>query len=503
MTVHSIRFQIVLWHVIVLSLTFMVFGAVLYHTVSRRLNSDLDALLLTKASGIRDAIDSAWDGEKRDAAEAGIETNNLTKSQNVHFAKTVKQWTSDTSHESLLSSIDVGIFDSGGRLIASSARTPGAILIPPTLNRLDFDPQGEFVNSSASLSPRTKIQLRALTVPVEENDRLAYLIQVISPLTSLRSFLRHLKVMLLFLFPFVIMSSGLAGAFLAKVVLTPVDKMIETIHRISAENLRLRVKVPNSDDELESLAETFNGMLDRLEQSFSSQRQFIEDLTHELKTPLSVLKGELEVTLKKLRSAQDYEAILHSSLDEVNRIIQISENLLLLASFDSNTMSIERSPLDLAELLPEILTEMKILAQQKEIGLRLASRETAVVPGDRAKLRQLFLNVLDNAIKYTPPKGNVTVGVSRVPAYAKVTVADTGKGIPEAVLPRIFDRFFRVERNNSQVGFGLGLPIAMAIAKAHQGRIEVRSTLDEGSTFTVWLPLSGGQATLSVYNSQD
>lgn len=166
-------------------------------------------------------------------------------------------------------------------------------------------------------------------------------------------------------------------------------------------------------------------------------------------------------------------------------------------------MSIERSPLDLAELLPEILTEMKILAQQKEIGLRLASRETAVVQGDRAKLRQLFLNVLDNAIKYTPPKGNVTVDVSRVPAYAKVTVADTGKGIPEAVLPRIFDRFFRVERNSSQVGFGLGLPIAMAIAKAHQGRIEVRSTLDEGSTFTVWLPLSGGQAALSVYNSQD
>ena len=502
MTVHSIRFQIVLWHVIVLSLTFIVFGAVLYHTVSRRLNSDLDALLLLKAAGIRDAIDSAWDGEKRDAAEAGTETNTITKSPSDHFAKTVKQWTSDTSHESLLSSIDVGIFDSDGRLIASSARTTGAILIPPALNRLDFAPQGEFVNSSAALSPRTKVQLRALTVPVEENDRLAYLIRVISPLTSLRSFLRHLKVMLLFLFPFVILSSGLAGVFLAKVVLTPVDKMIETIHRISAENLRLRVKVPDSDDELESLAVTFNGMLERLEQSFSSQRQFIEDLTHELKTPLSVLKGELEVTLKKLRSAQDYEAILHSSLDEVNRIIQISGNLLLLARFDSNTMSIERSPLDLAELIPEILAEMNILAQQKEIGLRLASREMAVVQGDRAKLHQLFLNVLDNAIKYTPPKGTVTVGVSRTPGYAKVTVADTGKGIPEDVLPKIFDRFFRVERNNSQAGFGLGLPIAMAIAKAHQGRIEARSTLEEGSTFTVLIPLSGGQAAPPAPGSQ-
>jgi signal transduction histidine kinase len=236
-------------------------------------------------------------------------------------------------------------------------------------------------------------------------------------------------------------------------------------------------------------------MLDHLEQSFSSQREFIEDLTHELKTPLSVLKGELEVTLKRLRSAQDYEAILHSSLDEVDQIIKISENLLLLARFDSDTMPVERSPLDLAEFIPEILAELDVLARQKDVRLELASRETAVVRGDIPKLRRLFVNILDNAIKYTPAGGTVTVGVSRTPASAKVVVADTGRGMPQNLLPRIFDRFFRGERDSRQAGFGLGLPIAMAIAKAHQGTIEVQSVPSQGSTFTVWLPLPGAGPT--------
>lgn len=493
MTVRSIRFQIVFWHMIVLSLTFIVFGAVLYNTVSKRLNNDLNDLLMARADGIRDAIDFAWEEEKRDAKDSGLDIESMKKSRNINFAKIVQRWVADNSLDPLFSNIDIGIFDSDGGLISSSLRTPGAVSMPQFLRGWEGMTQGEIEDLTAVQSPRNRIQSRALTIPVPENGRIAYLVRLISPMTSLRSFLRHLKIMLLFLFPFVIISSGLAGVLMAKVILTPVDRMIETIHRISAENLKLRVKVPETDDELESLAVTFNGMLDRLEQSFSSQRQFIEDLTHELKTPLSVLKGELEVTLKKLRSAEDYEAVLHSSLDEVNDIIKISENLLLLARFDSDTMSIERSPLDLAELVPEVLTEMNVLAQQKDLSLRLETRERTVVQGDRVKLRQLFMNMLDNAIKYTPQKGTVSVGVSREPTCARVTVTDTGKGIPEDILPRIFDRFFRVEKNDTEAGFGLGLPIAMAIAKAHQGGIEVQSTLGQGSRFTVWLPLAGAR----------
>jgi two-component system OmpR family sensor kinase len=498
MTLRSIRFQIAFWHIVVFSLTFLVFGAVLYNIVNKRLNNDLNDLLLARADGIRDAIDSLWEEEKRDARDAGIEAGNMARSENINFLKIVRRWVGENSQDPLLANLDVGIFNASGQLISSSFRALGPASIPRFLPGGGTVPQREFEDMLTVLSPKSKVPARALTVTVEENNRAAYFIRVISPLTSVHSFLRHLRIMLLLLFPFVILSSALAGLFLAKVILTPVDRMIDTIHRISIENLRLRIKVPNTHDELESLARTFNGMLDRLEQPFSSQRQFIEDLTHELKTPLSVLKGEIEVTLKKLRSAQDYEAILHSSLDEVNHIIKISENLLLLARFDSDTMFIERSPLDLAEFVPELVDEMKILAQQKEIRVQLTGGEAAIVQGDSAKIRQLFMNLLDNAIKYTPPKGTVTVAISRTPAWAKVVVADTGKGISENVLPRIFDRFFRGERDSRQTGFGLGLPIAMAIAKAHLGRIEVQSVPDKGSTFTVWLPLSGTRADSSL-----
>lgn len=495
MTVRSIRLQIVFWHIVVLSLTFIVFGAVLYHTVSKRLNDDLDDLLLARADGIREAIDSLWEEEKRDAQDAGLEAGTMDRGQDINFLKIVKRWLAENSLDPLLTSIDVGVYDAAGRLISSSLRTPGPASIPPSLETAEVRPERDFEDRRTVLSSRDTIPARALTVTVKDNDRTAYFIRVISPSTSVLSFLRHLRIMLLLLFPFVIAASGLAGLFLAKIVLTPVDRMIETIRRISAENLKLRVKVPDTNDELESLAKTFNSMLDHLEQSFSSQREFIEDLTHELKTPLSVLKGELEVTLKRLRSAQDYEAILHSSLDEVDQIIKISENLLLLARFDSDTMPVERSPLDLAEFIPEILAELDVLARQKDVRLELTSRETAVVRGDIPKLRRLFVNILDNAIKYTPAGGTVTVGVSRTPASAKVVVADTGRGMPQNLLPRIFDRFFRGERDSRQAGFGLGLPIAMAIAKAHQGTIEVQSVPSQGSTFTVWLPLPGAGPT--------
>jgi heavy metal sensor kinase len=494
MKLRSIRVQIVFWHIVVLSLSFIVFGAALYHTVSKRLNNDLNDLLMTRAVGIREAVDAAWEEERRDARDAGAEIETMTKRLDINFARIVNRWMTENSRDPLLANIDLGIFDAAGQLISSSLRTPSAISMPQVLPGTEIMPQGEFEGLSVVLSPRNKIQARTLTIPVQEGGQIAYFIKLFSPLTSLYSFLRHLKIMLLLLFPFVIMSSGLAGIFLARVVLTPVDKMIETIHRISAENLKLRVNIPRTDDELERLAETFNGMVDRLEQSFSSQRQFIEDLTHELRTPLSVMKGELEVTLKRLRSAQDYEAILHSSLDEVNRIIKISEDLLMLARFDSDSMSIERSPLDLADLVPEILKEIKILAEEKGVGLVVSRQESTVVQGDRIRLRQLFMNLLDNALKYTSPQGTVIISVFREHPWAKAVIADTGKGIPENVLARIFDRFFRIEKNNGQSGFGLGLPIAMAIAQAHQGRIEVKSTLHKGSTFTVWLPLSRTRA---------
>jgi two-component system OmpR family sensor kinase len=486
----TIRVRIIFWHVIALCLTLLLFGPVLYHSVNQRIKSDLNDLLMSKADGIREAIESLWQEEKLDAAKAGIDVKSFSKFHNINFDKMVEGWISENRNDPLLLNIDVQIFNADGKLIASSEKLHRINVGLQTLVRPDFASGSYFEDVSASGSSKKSTKLRALTVAVAENDRTDYFVKVIFPLTSLNSFLSHLKLMLLLLFPFVVVSSGITGALMAKAILRPLHKMMDTIHRIKAENLRLRVKLPPAEDEIKDLAVTFNSMLDRLEQAFSSQRQFIEDLAHELRTPLSVLKGELEVTLKKIRSARDYESILHSSLEEVNRIIKISQNLLTLARYDSNMMSLEKTSLDLRESVEQVLDELNIVAQQKGISLVLSAKDRAFIYGDKTKLHQLFLNLIDNALKFTPSQGTVKLEVCQENDWAKVIISDTGPGIPEKDLSHIFDRFFRVEKSHNETGYGLGLPIAMAIAKAHQGRIEVKSILNRGTIFAVFLPLS-------------
>jgi heavy metal sensor kinase len=317
---------------------------------------------------------------------------------------------------------------------------------------------------------------------------MVYIIQIASPLTSLFSTFKNLKLILFLLLPISIVFSGMMGALLAKLSLNPVNRIVDTMHQITAENLKLRITIPETKDEIRRLAETFNEMLDRLEKTFSSQRQFIEDLAHELKTPLSVLKGELEVTLKKLRTPREYESTLSSSLEEANRIIKIVEDLLMLAWYDSNMVPFDMAPLDIGLLFHDALEDIKILAEQKNIDLRLTSQGKAIVYGDGDKLKLLFFNILDNAMKYTPSGGKVFVEISEEKNQAKVIISDTGIGIPKDELPRIFERFYRINKARNQGGFGLGLSIAKSIVEAHRGIIEVESELDKGTTFKISLP---------------
>lgn len=266
--------------------------------------------------------------------------------------------------------------------------------------------------------------------------------------------------------------------------------MIDIIHKITAENLKLRVNIPDTTkDEIRRLADTFNEMLERLEHAFSSQRQFIEDFAHELKTPLSVLKGELEVALKKIRSTEEYESILQSNLEEVERINRIVENLLMLARLDSNAIVLRREPLNVGLLVKAIVDDIRVLAAQENIGVDYLIRDAITVYGDENQLKRLFINLLDNAIKYTLRNGKVIVDIEPVDNYAKIVVSDTGMGIPDSEIHHIFNRFYRLDKSRHQPGFGLGLSIAKSIVEAHKGKIEVKSKLNQGTTITVFLPI--------------
>ena len=294
--------------------------------------------------------------------------------------------------------------------------------------------------------------------------------------------------MLFLLLPLTVVLTGIAGAFLAKVALRPVHKMIATIHQIRAENLKLRIDVPATRDEIQALAVTFNEMIARLDESFTSQRQFMEDISHELKTPLAILKGELEVALKKVRPAAEYETVLFSSLEEVNRLVRIVENLLTLARFDTKTVTLEPEPLNLNELIQSALDDVRVLAQQKSIILSFHHRQPVFLNADRNQIRRLVLNLLDNALKYTPGGGTISVDLGQEQEAIKIEVSDTGTGIPQGDLPRIFDRFYRVEKSRGGSGFGLGLSISKSIVEAHHGRIDVQTTLNRGSIFTIFFP---------------
>ncbi len=291
------------------------------------------------------------------------------------------------------------------------------------------------------------------------------------------------------LLPAAVILAGILGTFLAKVTLRSFNKMIGTIHQIEAKNLKLRINAPDTGDEIKKIADTFDNMLERLDKAFSSQKQFAQDISHELKTPLTVLKGELEVALKKSRSPKEYESILSSSLEEIDKIAKIVESLLTLAKFDSKEEPLNIGRMDLNLLIQEIVSDMKILAEQKNVEIKFLQRKEMILNGDRDQLKRLFVNLLDNAIKYTPQGGKIILESKKEGKIINIEISDTGIGISQDELPRIFDRFYTVDKSRSGVGFGLGLSIVKSIVEAHKGNIEVKSVLNKGTTFTVHLPV--------------
>jgi heavy metal sensor kinase len=349
---------------------------------------------------------------------------------------------------------------------------------------------GHFDNLNIELPDTKTLSLRAFTTPVIENGKVAYIIQVTSPLAQVVAALNRLRFILSLLLPAAIFLTGVVGIFLAEFTLKPLKKIIKTVRQITAENLKLRVDLPDTKDEIKRLADTFNDMLEKLDKSFTSQQQFIHDISHELRTPLTILKGELEVTLKKVRSQKEYESILHSSLEELNKINRIIENLLMLARFENKEVSLVIKPLDLNQLIQNILDDIKILSGHRGIQINFSPQENIILEADESQLRRVILNILDNAVKYTTENSKIFVTTEKDNNTAKIKISDTGIGIAKENLPFIFNRFYRVDNSRNTNGFGLGLSITKSIIEVHRGKIEVESQPNQGATFIISLPLS-------------
>jgi two-component system, OmpR family, sensor histidine kinase ArlS len=287
---------------------------------------------------------------------------------------------------------------------------------------------------------------------------------------------------------------GLGIFLLSSRVFRPVEKIIRTALSIGESDLNKRINV-SGDDEIGRLASTLNGMIERLEVAFDRQRQFTSDASHELRTPLAVIQAESTLALEKPRSPEEYRQSLETVSHEVNFMTGVIDKLLLLArSENSKDQPLVAEPIDLNRLVDEITSALSPLAEEKQLDVRVITHADLNVKGDRIKIRQLFLNILENAIKYTPHGGNILIKCERSAGSAVVSIKDSGIGIPEEHLPHIFQRFYRVDkaRSRDQGGTGLGLAIAKSIAESHGGRIEVESQAGQGSNFRVILPVFTG-----------
>jgi heavy metal sensor kinase len=283
------------------------------------------------------------------------------------------------------------------------------------------------------------------------------------------------------------------GFLLAHRALAPVDRIIRSAERISSRNLNQRLPVPNTGDELERLSIALNNMIRRLENAFQHTQRFLADASHELRTPLTIMQAGLEAMTEKTNSRLDVREIAGSTLEETERLRKIVEGLFALSRLDAGEALEKSAPFDLGELAASTADQICLLAEDKDIGITCHSDQKVIVEGDRARLKQVVVNLLDNAIKYTPRGGRIDVRVSTRNGKAVLEVSDNGPGIPEESLLLVFERFYRVDKARSRElgGAGLGLSIVKSIATAHRGRVEAQSKEGEGSRFIVELPLTG------------
>jgi two-component system OmpR family sensor kinase len=328
--------------------------------------------------------------------------------------------------------------------------------------------------------------LRVITVPLLINGDVRGHIQVGSSLRTVDAAMdRLLKIMLIF-GAATMLAALFLGDNLTIRALRPIDTIAQTAQQITAaDDLSRRIPY-ESQDELGQLTKIFNQTLGRLERLFNAQRRFVADVSHEMRTPLTTIRGN--VSLMR-RIGYDEEAI--TAIDgEAQRMTRLVEDLLLLAKADAGRLSLDKSPVELDTLVLEVYNQAHVLSNGT-VEVHLGQLDQARVMGDSDRLKQLLLNLVSNGLKYTPDGGSVTLSLSRDEAWVRIDVTDTGIGIPAEDLPHIFDRFYRVDKTRSRAmgGTGLGLSIARWIAEAHDGQLEVISEVGKGSTFTVMLPL--------------
>lgn len=466
----TLRAQLTLWYGALLFAILVGFGAILYGVLARNLFRGADQKLLALAEVV---------------AESSV--RNFLRPGFHDFSRLLEEFYGVPAAGQFIQ-----VLDPSGNVGSSSPnlRQRSLPLSPTAAKRAVLG--GQMVYETFGALPSA---MRVLTYPVVVRGRVRNVVQVGTNLGAVAETLRHVLWILALGIPSLLLVALAGGWLLVGRALRPVHSVVEALHALDANTLDARIPEGAGTLEVQELSHNFNALLARLEDAFRKVREFTADASHELRTPLTVLRGEAEVALRHPRTPAEYQEVLASSLEEIQRMSRIVEDLLLLAKGDLGEAPVQKAPVDLAALLGEMAGHATVLAESSGLQFTAAGGPPATVLADPLRLRQLVWNLLDNAVKYTPSGGRVFLSHTVAePGWVRVTVKDTGIGIPAEDHDRIFQRFYRVDKHRSraQGGSGLGLAICRWIAEVHGGRIEVRSSPGEGSSFLVYLPLLDG-----------
>jgi heavy metal sensor kinase len=466
----SLKFRLVVWYALLLTAGFILLGAAAYAALQSYLVGALKASQGRRAKQIANLV--IEESSRKHLSEIGAEIEaRYAPGLNERYVRVSQKDGGIIYHSSTPASLS---------FFADTFPEPVWPGKPESFSRID-------------LANRRELMVATRIIQVAGGP--SFLVEAGSPMDDVQSDLRQWLIFLLWGLPLVAFTALIGGYLLVGRALRPVDEIAASAERISSHNLSERLPAAKTGDELERLSIALNHMIERLEKAFHHSRRFMADASHELRTPLTVLRGEIESCVEAESLPSEWRDRLGSALEEIERLVNIVEGLFAISRLDAGEAQAESVLFDLAELTSATADQMSLLSEDKQITVKCLARERVYVKGDRARMKQVIVNLLDNAIKYTPPAGSVTLTVSSG-EHATLEVADTGMGIPEKSLPLVFDRFFRVDdaRSRAEGGAGLGLSIVQSICAAHQGRVEARSAPGNGSTFRVELPLAAPPA---------
>lgn len=484
----TIRLRLTLWYTALLGATLILFSVLVYSLLSNNL----------------------WSQVRQNVARQGNDISKLVTGQLLRTQQLV------VISESGLSFPELDLFTSGAGaqvigadgVVYLQSRNLNGMSVPNYRNALYNIRKGK--NHSYYIKNNNVSFLVYSTPLVTERFGVLGAVQIVQPIDSVENAINQVSRYLILGTALSLVLAAIVGALLAHRALAPIATITTTANSITrTRDLGRRLQIGDQASELGQLAATFNDMLDRIQKLFDTQERLIADVSHELRTPLTTMQGNIELLQRMVAAGATVGAnggattnqstlLFQESLGEVeqetSRMSKMINDLLLLAQADSDTLQLQWNPVEMDTLLLEVYRQTKRMADVRKgvnaLDIRLGHEDQALVWGDRDRLRQVLVNLAENAVKYTPEGGTITLSLMNEDEWVKILVTDTGIGIPLTSQGQIFDRFYRTDKARSREmgGSGLGLSIVQWIAQAHNGRVTVESAPQQGSTFTLWLP---------------